>query len=293
MNRVLGDDTAEVLALCNELSPWMNGPSASRLAQALIGRESTDLEWLARARERISPAEVARWRDEIERLRTAGVEVIAATDPAYPTNLAMVHDGPPALFVRGALDPADRRSVAIVGTRAAGDEGKQFAHELAKAIASMGVTIVSGLAKGIDTAAHAGALNAGGRTIAVYGTTIERVYPASNRSLAEHITATGACVSQFLPTRQTGRWAFPARNVTMSGLSLATIVVEASETSGAKLQAEAALAHGKRVFLVENLVRQKWAEEMAHDPNVAVTSDPAAIIEAIDQLVVPLDHVLL
>jgi DNA processing protein len=213
-------------------------------------------------------------------------------DEGYPTNLAMVHDAPAVLFVRGRLDEPDHRSVAIVGTRTASQQGRDVAYELAGKLASRGVAIMSGLAVGVDTAAHAGALNAEGRTVAVFGTSIEKVYPAKNRLLAEQIMATGACVSQFLPNKPTGRWAFPARNVTMSGLALGTIVVEASETSGAKLQAEAALSHGKRLFLVDELVtNQLWARDLMDDPNVMVSSDPDEILEAVDHLVDPVDHV--
>ena len=195
----------------------------------------------------------------------------------------MIHDRPPLLFVRGEITDADIRAVAVVGTRAASEEGLWLAGRLADNLAENEITIVSGLAKGIDTAAHAAALNAGGRTIAVYGTTIERVYPAANRGLARSVALSGACVSQFLPTTRTGPWCFPVRNVTTSGMSLGTIVVEAGKTSGAKMQAEAALAHGKRVFLVEELTRQAWARQMNEHRLVTVVStaqDIVAIVNA-------------
>jgi DNA processing protein len=196
----------------------------------------------------------------------------------------MVYDHPPVLFVRGTLQASDARSVAVVGTRQPSRAGLELATSLARQLAATGITIVSGLAKGIDTAAHAAALNAGGRTVAVFGTTIDQVYPASNKSLARSVSRSGACVSQFLPGHATGPWSFPVRNVTASGLSLGTIVVEAGATSGARLQAQAAVAHGKKVFLVEQLVTgQPWASEMAAaEPLVTVARDADAILEAVD-----------
>ena len=208
--------------------------------------------------------------------------MIPSFAPEYPSNLAMIHDRPPLLFVRGQLKESDAKAVAIVGTRNASDGGKELAARLASELARNGITIVSGLAKGIDTAAHSAALNSGGRTIAVFGTSIDTVYPTENARLALAISERGACVSQFLPTMRTGRWCFPARNITTSGLSLGTIVIEAGPTSGAKMQAEAALAHGKRVFLVSELTRhQAWAKEMANHPRVSEASDISTITDAI------------
>ena len=218
------------------------------------------------------------------RLRVAGIAMIACTDSSYPLNLRLVHDAPPLLFVDGELTSEDRRAVAIVGTRAASDVGRALASRLAAGVVKRGYTVVAGLAAGIDTAAHAAALNAGGRTIAVFGTEIERVYPVANRTLAKAISKRGACVSQFLPGTASGRWSFPARNLTTSGLSMATVVVEASESSGARRQAEAALKHGKPVFLVESLVTdQPWAQEMSQSPsNVTVVQDAEQIVDALD-----------
>ena len=181
----------------------------------------------------------------------------------------------------------------MVGTRTPSREGVRLATHIASELAMSGITIVSGLAKGIDTAAHAAAINAGGRTIAVYGTTIDRVYPAGNKGLARSVARSGACVSQFLPTTRTGPWCFPVRNITTSGLSLGTIVVEAGPTSGARMQAEAALAHGKRVFLVEELTRQTWAREMAENPQVTSVSKAQDIALAVDQEVAPRADVLI
>ena len=131
---------------------------------------------------------------------------------------------------------------------------------MSKLLAERGVTVVSGMARGIDSAAHRSAIESGGRTIAVLGTGITKTYPSENRELAEEISEHGALVSQFWPTRSPGRDTFPRRNVVTSGLSQGTVVIEASSTSGAKMQARLALEHGKKVFLLKSLVTdQPWA----------------------------------
>jgi DNA processing protein len=172
-----------------------------------------------------------------------------------------VYDRPPFLFVRGTLQDNDSRSVAIVGTRNASEPGRILARDMAAALAGHGVTVISGMAAGIDTEAHTAALDTGGRTIAVMGTGIDRVYPKENAALAEHIAESGALLSQFWPGAPPRRSNFPLRNVVTSGVAVGTIVIEASATSGAKMQARLALEHGKRLFLVESLVlREEWAQ---------------------------------
>lgn len=279
-----------LLAISEQVAPSMNGASLRRLAATLddlqVGTRfvpDEDTEWLlagVQAAER--QGRIPFWEAQVQQLSDDGVEIISCTDPSYPLNLSMVHDHPPVLFMRGTLTETDQRAVAVVGTRAASADGIKQATRIAAELADSGITVVSGLAKGIDTAAHSAAINAGGRTIAVFGTTIDRIYPAANRRLARAIIHSGACVSQFLPTTRTGPWCFAVRNITTSGLSLGTVVVEAGETSGAKMQAEAALAHGKRVFLVEDLTREAWAQEMAENPRVTVSSTVENIVEIIE-----------
>jgi DNA processing protein len=158
------------------------------------------------------------------------------------------------------LHEDDARSVAIVGTRNATTAGVHEAAKLAEALTASGVTVLSGLARGIDTAAHQATLDSCGRTIAVMGTGIHTIYPAENRDLAARIADRGAIVSQFWPDTPPRRDTFPRRNVVTSGLSQGTVVVEASATSGAKMQARLALQHGKRVFLLSSLIREReWA----------------------------------
>jgi DNA processing protein len=179
----------------------------------------------------------------------------------YPSNLRVVPSPPPFLFYRGELRRDDARSVAVVGTRQASDEGCLRARTLAEKLTADGVTVISGLAKGIDTEAHTATLGAGGRTIAVVGTGILRTYPKENAGLADRIAETGVVVSQFWPDAPPTRYSFPMRNAVMSGISQGSAVVEASVTSGAKMQARIALEQGKRAFLMASLVtREEWAQ---------------------------------
>ena len=174
---------------------------------------------------------------------------LVPTDPRYPALLAAI-PSPPALDVRGAFTPDDALAIAIVGARRATSYGIEVAESLAAELAARGVTIVSGLARGIDTAAHRGALAANGRTIAVLGSGIECVYPAENRPLTEKIIGQGAVVSQFPPTAEPLNYHFPARNRTLAGLALGVVVVEAAERSGALITAGLAAELGREVFAV-------------------------------------------
>jgi DNA processing protein len=169
----------------------------------------------------------------------------------YPSWLAQMHDPPPALWVRGRLDPAEgARAVAIVGARAATPLGQGFARVLAADLAAAGLTVVSGLARGIDTAAHVGALEAGGRTVAVLGSGIDRPYPQQNARLAEAIAEKGALVSEFPPGTEPWKGNFPRRNRTIAGWSRVVVVVEAGERSGALITARVALEEGRDVMAV-------------------------------------------
>ena len=199
---------------------------------------------------------------ELAAAARAGARLVTVLDQEYPANLRLIPNLPPFLFVRGELLETDARSVAVVGTRQPSPDGIRRAGRMSRLLAEQGVTVISGLAKGIDTTAHRAALDAGGRTIAVLGTGITMCYPSQNRELAEEITRAGALASQFWPTRPPGKDTFPRRNVVTSGLSQGTVVIEASSTSGAKMQARLALEHGKKVFLLHSLATsQPWARD--------------------------------
>jgi DNA processing protein len=254
------------------------------LGQGQSLERSTQAEDTARAiaatRSRLSEY-VERAKREIEQARDrAGARLVTVLDDDYPANLRLIFNPPPFLFVQGHLERDDLRAVAVVGTREASEDGLRRARKMAAALTAEDVTVVSGLARGIDTAAHKATMEAGGRTIAVVGTGVLTTYPAENRVLAQQIAKRGAVVSQFWPSQPPAKHTFPMRNVTMSGIGQGTVVIEATHTSGAKLQARYAVQHGKLVFLVESLVtEQSWARTMLekHREVMRIT-DPAEVI---------------
>jgi DNA processing protein len=183
-------------------------------------------------------------------LRQMGVKMVALGEPGYPPLLGEIPSPPVMLFSKGSFSRMDSRAVAIVGSRRSSLAGSRMAAELAKDLAGVGFTIVSGLARGIDTAAHRGALEGGGRTIAVLGSGIDTMYPPENVGLADSIAAAGAVVTEFVPGTEPLKHNFPRRNRIISGLALGTVVVEAGTGSGALITADYALDQNRSVFAV-------------------------------------------
>jgi DNA processing protein len=216
--------------------------------------------------------------------RRDGLRLVTVLDGSYPQNLRTVHDRPPILFVSGSLTSQDAHSVAIVGARRASGAGLAAATTLAGEMARGGYVVVSGLAAGIDTAAHEAALSAGGRTVAVIGTGLRHSYPPENSALQRRIAAEGAVVSQFWPDAPPTRKSFPLRNAVMSGLALGTVVVEASFRSGARLQARLALAHGRPVFLWRPVLDEPWARDIAQRPGVHVIDEAVQVMQVVERL---------
>lgn len=187
---------------------------------------------------------------EKEILKRVGAKIITILDPAYPPNLKEIYDPPLVLYVRGELREEDKFAVAIVGTRRPTHYGREVAHKLASELAKSGFTVVSGMARGIDTSAHRGALDGGGRTIAVLGCGVDIAYPRENKELMEEIERNGAVISEFPPGSPPLAWHFPLRNRVISGLSLGTVIVQAPPGSGALITADLALEQGREVFAV-------------------------------------------
>jgi DNA processing protein len=210
--------------------------------------------------------------------------VLTPGDPEYPENLRAVRDRPALIFVSGRLGRRDARSVALIGSRRASAGGLAVASSIARELVTHGYTVVSGLALGIDTAAHTAALAAGGRTIAVIGTGLCHCYPRQNRPLQERIAREGVVISQFWPDVPPSRQRFPQRNALMSGISLASVVAEASHTSGARTQARFALAHGRPVILLESLLKQEWARELVERPGTHLVRSPGEVPALVDRL---------
>jgi DNA processing protein len=179
-----------------------------------------------------------------------GIKVLTWEDEAYPQRLKEIDQPPPVLYIRGEYLPDDLFAVAIVGTRRVTAYGRQITEELASFLAANGMTVISGLARGVDAIAHQTALQAGGRTIGVLGSGVDRIYPPEHRALADQMLERGAIVSDYAPGTPPDASNFPPRNRIISGLSLAVVVVEAGETSGALITAEFAAEQGREIFAV-------------------------------------------
>lgn len=232
----------------------------------------------------LAPALIASAADEVARWQEQGFRVVSLLDAEYPENLRAVHDRPPLLFLAGRLHARDARAVAVIGSRQASTGGLARARVIAQALVESGHTVVSGLAAGIDTAAHRAALEIGGRTLAVIGTGLGHSYPAVNASLQRTIAREAAVVSQFWPEEGPRPKNFPKRNAVMSGIALATVVVEASAMSGARTQIRAALKHGRPVLLLDALLEQQWARELADRPGIYVIRSAAELLEVLAAL---------
>ncbi len=230
-----------VLDYFGSLEVAWNAPAGALLAAGLPQKA---VEYLITLRKQMNPEEL------YERITTQGIQVITWEDANYPRRLKEINQAPPVLFMRGSFEMADDWAVAVVGTRRVTPYGRQVAIELAKYLALNGVTVISGLARGVDAVAHSSALQAGGRTIAVLGNGVDVVYPPEHRKLSEEIMKSGALISDYAVGTPPESQNFPPRNRIISGLSLATIVVEAGEKSGALITAEFAVEQGREVFAV-------------------------------------------
>jgi len=209
-----------------------------------VGLDRRSLENLLETRARVDLDR------EVRRVAAVGAHILTWEDEGYPKLLAEIPDPPPVLYVRGELKPEDAWAVAVVGTRRASTYGREVTRRLVSVLAQSGVTIVSGLARGVDAVAHQTALEAGGRTIAVLGCGIDLVYPPEHRELARRIAAQGALVSEYPLGTQPEPGNFPPRNRIISGLSLGVVITEAGRDSGALITADYAAEQGRDVFAV-------------------------------------------
>jgi len=187
---------------------------------------------------------------EIERIEAAGVQALTISSPEYPDNLKNIYDPPPFLYVKGRLKPQDQQALAVVGSRSSSDYGRKVALDICREMAAAGLTVVSGMARGIDSVAHAAALAGKGRTIAVLGCGVDIVYPLENKKLYDRIAENGAVVSEYSMGVKPNAYNFPARNRIISGLALGVLVVEAGMKSGSLITARMALDQGRDVFAV-------------------------------------------
>ena len=208
-----------------------------------------------------------------------GISVLQRGAPGYSNRLEEIYDPPAILFAKGELLPCDELSIAIVGTRHATRYGIKVADQLARGLALAGLTIVSGLARGIDAAAHRGSLAVGGRTIGVLGGGLLKMYPPEHQSLADEISGSGAVVSESLPEQAPKSGSFPRRNRIVTGLSLGVIVVEAADRSGALISARLANEQGREVFAVPG----RMTDRMSKGTN-ALIRDGATMVQSVDDV---------
>lgn len=279
----LRDELTAVVAL-------LRGPGGTRPTLGARIDHTGSAVQLLQERETVAQAERGRTtdilgaRDLVDQWSERGLDVRTVLDPTYPQALRDVFDRPALLFLQGSWrEERDGWSVAVVGTRSASAEGRSRARRLSRELTANGYPVVSGLARGIDATAHVSALEASGVTHAVLGTGIDHVFPAQHQDLARRIIECGgSLLTQFFPTQGPARWTFPLRNRVMSGLTMATVVVEGGETSGSRIQATRALEHGRPVFLMRSLVdSHAWAQELVEE---GLYGARAEILDSSDEL---------
>jgi DNA processing protein len=250
-NKVRGIGPARLRALLDYFGAIEKAWTAPADALVEVGLDRRSLANLTKARGELDLAA------ELAKVEKAGVQVLTWEDSRYPQRLLNINDPPALLYLRGELLPTDDWAVAMVGTRKASAYGREAARTLATDLARAGVTIISGLARGIDAQAHRAALDAGGRTIAVLGSGVDIIYPWENHKLAEEIVAHGALLSEYALGAPPEASNFPPRNRIISGLSCGVIVVEAGEQSGALITADSAADQGRDVFAVPGSIFQR------------------------------------
>ncbi|WP_204249138.1 DNA-processing protein DprA [Nocardia arizonensis] len=288
---VMGDvDANEHVALLALLDERPGKMTWSAIASEVALRGSAIALW-----DEIHPAALDGMSDDRDRLaracenldawRNSDFDLVTVLDPEYPVSLREIHQLPPILFVKGKLHP-EEIGVSVVGSRAATDRGISVATHVARGLADRGISVLSGLAAGIDTAAHTAAIEAGGRPVGVIGTGINKTYPAANRDLHAQVAAHGALISQFLPDAPPQQHNFPIRNATMSGLGRASVVIEAGERSGARIQARLAIDHGRPVVLTDLVVRTtSWGKALVGRPGVHVAGSTAEVMNIVERVV--------
>lgn len=222
--------------------------------------------------------------DYVASIEKNNIKIVTREDAQYPHRLKEIDQPPPVLFMRGEIVHDDMWGVGIVGTRAVTAYGRQVTEELATVLAQNGVTVVSGLARGVDAVAHQAALKAGGRTIAVLGSGVDKIYPPEHRQLAEKIIPSGAVISDYAPGTPPDSANFPPRNRIISGLSLAVVVVEAGDVSGALITADFAVEQGRDVFAVPGMVYapQSRGTNRLIANGAKILLQPSDVLEALD-----------
>ena len=259
-------------------------------AQAVLAATQADLSQVDKVDFKATN-NIIRWRElidldgELRRIDQFGANIVTTDDSEYPALLRQIYDPPLVLYVRGTLRPEDAYAIAMVGTRQSTLYGRQTAERLARQLAASGVTVVSGGARGIDSAAHEGALQSGGRTIAVLGTGLDIVYPAENVKLYQRIAEQGAVITQFPFGRKGDKQSFPIRNRIVAGMTQGTVVVEANRASGALITANFAAEYGRTVYAVPGRVDSPRSAG-CHD----LIKDGAQLCESAEDVLAEFSH---
>jgi DNA processing protein len=278
LNMVKGIGAVRLRTLLDTFGDAQSAWHAPTEALISAGLSAKIVDNLCKLRSNVSLDEV--W----DRLKKQNIEVLTWEDDQYPTRLRDIDSAPPVLYVRGYIDAEDQWAVAIVGTRRITAYGQQVAERISTYLSSNGITVVSGLALGVDTVAHRACLDAGGRTLAVLGSGVDQIYPPQNRALADKIIENGALISDYAPGTAPEANNFPPRNRIIAGLSLATVVIEADIRSGALITANFALEQGREVFAVPGNV----FSPQSRGPNRLIQNgahpllDPKEILEVFD-----------
>ncbi len=293
MSLRLSSDDIHLLALC--AIPPLGAVTRRRLMRAFGSAENVfkaDFEELCkvqgisntRARAVKDFGKIDAFEQKLEKVRASGAEIVACGNPGYPTPLeSLGEEAPIVLYIKGKWLASDTNSVAIVGSRKATQYGLRMAGRISSDLGAKGVTVTSGMAMGIDTEAHRGSMQGGGRTLAVLGTGIDIVFPASNKGLMGRIASSGAVITEFPPGMPGHAMNFPIRNRTISALSLGVLVVEAASKSGSLITAGHAQDQGKAVFAVPgnaDSVYSEGANELIRR-GARVITDAMHIIEAL------------
>jgi DNA processing protein len=243
-NLIKGIGAVRMQALLRHFGDLEAAWKAAPIELARAGLSGKVIERILQARKNVDLEKL--WA----KIESQGIKILTWEDETYPQRLKEIDQPPPVLYIRGDYLPDDLFAVAIVGTRRVTPYGRQITEELAAYLATNGITVISGLARGVDAIAHQTAVKAGGRTIGVLGSGVDKIYPPEHRGLAEKMMAQGAIVSDYAPGTPPDAANFPPRNRIVSGLSLAVVVIEAGETSGALITAEFAAEQGREVFAV-------------------------------------------
>ncbi len=278
--RFQGADSTELRAWLELQSDFALHPETATRALLETGDPRRALALAKRRKPEVAPCVELSLDRRLALLECCGALLLPISHDRYPERLARLPDAPPLLFVRGRMDALHRPSAALVGARAATVYGKEVAFELGRALGAAGVAVVSGLARGVDAAAHRGALEAGGVTVAVQACGPETIYPAEHRELAEAICERGALVTEFPPGAMPRRYHFPLRNRLISALSQVAVVVEARERSGSLITAEHALEQGIELMAVPGPI----TSPASAGPNRLLRDGAAPVLEPMDVL---------